>query len=293
MKNLTPDRYREVSVAVVDSSLTAAAVRRHLLGREVYRRTRFVVLRSGSDTAVVAVTKLDDLPLFAPVVDVAVLALPEETVWVDAPDVDTSVPSQLARAAHEHAPGVRCAVVAGRHGHVSFLLDPHPVQVRVVDVVPPYPAKLFDQARLVLDVADDLPPVELIPDVTDLAGLAATRPASRYLLPCRGSGLVLGTQTAYLDERPPDADWVLIGCARSREIHRWFYGRDAPCVDMCPRRLARAASAPTLTKCCLLEVEAFERTNGCAVVPWGASLTLVKSALADLVSAQEQMWSPG
>jgi hypothetical protein len=293
MKNLTPDRYREVSVTVVDSTLTAAAIRRHLLGREVYRRTRFVVLRSGSETAVVAVTKLADSPLFAPVVDVNVLALPEETAWVEEPEVDTSVPSQLARAAHEHAPGVRCAVVAGRHGHVSFLLDPDPVPVRVVDVAPPYPAKLVDQARSVLDVADDLPPVELVAEVTNLANLAATRPATRYLLPCRGSGVVLETGTAYLDERPPDADWVLVGCARSREIHRWFYNRDAPFVEMCPRRLAGTSPGPTLTKCCLLEEEAFERNGGCAVVPWGASLTLVKAALADLVSAQEPTWSHG
>lgn len=288
-----PDRYREVSVAVVDSPLTADAVRRYLLGREVYRRTRYVVLRSGRDTAVAGVIKLDDSPLFSPVVDVTVFALPAETVWVEAPEVDTGVPSLLAKAANEHASGFRCVVVAGRHGHVSFLLDPDPVQVRVVDVAPPYPAKLVDQAQSVLDVSDDLPPVELLADVTDLADLAGTRPATRYLLPCRGSGVVLETDTAYLDERPPDAEWVLVGCARSREIHRWFYRRDAPFVEMCPRRLAGPTSGLTLTKCCLLEEEAYERTGGCTVVPWGASLTLVKAALVDLVSTVEPAWSRG
>jgi len=296
-RNLTPDRYREVSVTAADPPLTAAAVRRRLLGREVYRRTRFVVLRSAGHTALAAVTKADDVPLFAPVTGVEVLALPEETAWVEAPEVDVGVPSQLARVARERAPHARCVVVAGRHAHVGFLLDPVPVRVRVVDVGPPYPAKLVDQARTVLDVAEDLPPVELLADVIDLAALAATRPAQRYLFPCRGSGLVLGAEPAYLDERPPDADWVLVGCARSREIHRWFYGRDAPCVDMCPRRLARtgesAAPAATLTKCCLLEEEAFELDGGCAVVPWGASLALVRAALAGLVAAEERTWSPG
>jgi hypothetical protein len=286
VKNLTPDRYREVAVTVVDFPLTAAKMRCHLLDREVYRRTRFVVLRSGRDVALAAVTKADDTPLFAPVVDATVLALPDETAWVEAPDVDTGVPSQLAQAARERAPGARCVVVAGRHGHVSFLLDSAPVRVRVVDVAPPYPAKLIDQAQAILDVADDLPPVELMADVTDLADLAATRPAARYLLPCRGSGLVLGIEPAYLDERPPDADWVLVGCARSREIHRWFYGRDAPCVDMCPRQLAGTDTAPTLTKCCLLEEEAYVRSAASAVVPWGASLTLIRAALGDLVSAE-------
>jgi hypothetical protein len=282
-----PDRYREVSLTTVAGQLSVETVRRHLIGREVYRRTRFVVLRSDGGAALAAVTKADETPLFAPVVEVDVLALPEETAWVDAPDVDTSVPSQLARAAREHAPGARCAIVAGRHGHVSFLLDPTPARVRVVDVAPPYPAKLVDQAQAVLDVADDMPPVELVADVIDLADLAATRRTDRYLLPCRGSGLVLGARTAYLDERPPDGEWVLVGCARSREIHHWFYHRDAPSVEMCPRQLAAINSAgismPTLTRCCLLEEERYERAAAVAVVPWGASLSLIRTALSDLI----------
>lgn len=303
MSNLIPDRYREVSVTSVDIPLSEASIEGFLLGREVYRRTRFVVLRHGSGTALAAVVRSASEPLFAPVVEVTILALPGRTAWVDAPEVDTGVPSQLTRVAAERAPGVDCVVVAGRHGHVSFVLDPAPVRVTVVDVAPPYPAKLVDQVRSIVDLADDLPPVELVPQVTDLAELAATRAAQRYLLPCRGSGMVLGTDTAYLDERPPAADWVLVGCARSREIHRWFYGRDAPGVDMCPRRLAEAAcssgaaaggtGALTLTKCCLLEEEKFERTGGYAVVPWGASLTLIRAALADLVTSGEVAWSRG
>jgi hypothetical protein len=285
--NLMPDRYREVSLATVDHELSAETVRRYLIGREVYRRTRFVVMRSGSDAAVAAVAKTDDKPLFAPVVEVEVLALPHETTWVDAPDIDTSVPSQLARAARERANGARCVIVAGRHGHVSFLLDPTPTRVRVVDVAPPYPAKLVDQAQAVLDVADDLPPVELVADVIDLADLAGTHHTDSYLFPCRGSGLVLGAQTAYLDERPPDGDWVLVGCARSREIHRWFYHRDPPSVEMCPRQLAAAdrtaTGPPTLTRCCLLEEERYDRTADSAVVPWGASLSLIRTALSDLI----------
>ena len=287
MTNLMPDRYREVSLTTVDHELSVEAVRRYLIGREVYRRTRFVVMRSAGDAAVAAVTKADERPLFAPVVEVEVLALPEETTWVDAPDVDTSVPSQLARAAREHAPGARCVIVAGRHGHVSFLLDPTPARVRIVDVAPPYPAKLVDQAQAVLDVADDLPPVELVPHVIDLADLAGTHRTDSYLFPCRGSGLALGAHTAYLDERPPDEDWVLVGCARSREIHHWFYHRDAPSVEMCPRLLAttdRAAmGTATLTRCCLLEEERYDRTAGFAVVPWGASLSLIRTALSDLI----------
>ncbi len=247
---------------------------------------------SDGETAVAAVTKVDDAPLFAPVVDVDVLAGPGDTAWVDAPDADTSVPSELGRVAREQAPTARCVVVAGRHGHVSFLLDPAPVRIRVVDVAPPYPAKLVDQAQSLVAISDDIPPVELVADITDLTELAASRPAARYLLPCRGSGIVLTTPTDYLDERPPEADWVLVGCTRSREIHRWFYGRDAPTIDMCPRRLAGNTSEATLTKCCLLEEERYERTGRQVVVPWGASLGLIRSALVDLVS-EEAAWLRG
>jgi hypothetical protein len=186
--------------------------------------------------------------------------------------------------------------VAGRHGHVSFLLDPAPARVRVVDVAPPYPAKLVDQARAIVDMADDMPPIELISDVTDLAELAAERSADRYLLPCRGSGAAIGAETAYLDERPPDADWVLIGCARSREIHRWFYGREPPWIEMCPRHLARTEDAApgtaTLTRCCLLEEERYERAAHAIVLPWGASISLIRAALTELVPTGAAAWSP-
>jgi hypothetical protein len=76
-------------------------------------------------------------------------------------------------------------IVRGLYGHVSFILDPAPVRIRVLEVVPPWPPKLVDQLKRVLDVAEDLPPVELVPELVDLRDLAARRPAARYLFPCR------------------------------------------------------------------------------------------------------------
>ena len=86
------------------------------------------------------------------------------------------MPTQLARAAAGHAPGARCVIVRGRYGHVSFILDPAPIRVRVLEVVPPWPPKLVDQLSRVLDLAEDLPPVELVPDLVDLRDLARPRP---------------------------------------------------------------------------------------------------------------------
>jgi hypothetical protein len=297
--NLVPGRYRDVAVAAVDAPLTAAGLERHLLGREAYRRTRWVVARRGPEAALVQVTRApgDGDRLFAPITGVRVLAGPDECALVDAPEVDTGVPTQLARAAMERAPGARCVVVQGRYRHVSFILDPAPVRVRVVEVVPPEPPKLLDQARRVLDAAEDLPPVELVGDLVDLTALARERPAARYLLPCRGAGISLdGAEVRFLDERPAREDWVLVGCARSREIHRWFYGAEAETVEMCPRRLAARpghGTARVLTKCCLLEehLEVDADRRG-VTVPWGATLELVRAGLARVAALAEPAWSP-
>ena len=294
MSNVVPGRYREVAVARVADDLTAEGLERHFLGREAYRRTRYVVARRGAGTAVVEVTKAEDGPLFSPIVGVRVLALPDECSLVDAPEVDTGVPTQLARAARELAPGARCVIVHGRYRHVSFILDPAPIRVRVVEVVPPEPPKLLDQARRVLEVAERLPPMELVPVLVDLTELAGARRAPRYLLPCRGSGIRLeGAEVRFLDERPDKEDWVLLGCDRSRELHRWFYREDADGVDFCPRRAAGrlGGAMPVLTKCCLLE-EHLERERTTVTVPWGASLDLVREGLDRAAAMAEPAWSP-
>ena len=277
--NLVPSQYRNVSVAEVPVALVPDRLRSFFLGRPVYRRTRYIVARHGGASAVVQVSKESEVPLFSPVTSVSVLAGPEQTAFVDAPETDTAVPTQLARAAARLAPGFRCVIVRGRYGHVSFILDPAPIRIRVVEVVPPWPPKLADQLSRVLDLAEDLPPVELVPQLVDLDELAATRPAEHYLFPCR-AGQSACAAVSYLDEIPERAPWTLVGCARSRSIHDWFYGDAVPMVDMCPRRLAeeRTGSMPVITKCCLLEDRVVSEP-GLVVVPWGASLAQIRDGL--------------
>jgi len=304
--NLVPAQYREVSVTEVPVPLEEGAVRGYLSGRPVYRRTRYVIARNGPASMVAEVGKESGQPLFSPVTSVTVLARADETALVDAPDIDTAVPTQLARAAAEHAPGARCVIVRGLYGHVSFILDPAPVRVRVLEVVPPWPPKLVDQLRRVLELSEDLPPVELVPELVDLRDLAARRPAAWYLFPCRaGQGaqdletlLTPGGTTppsppevgvSYLDEIPAREPWTLVGCARSRAIHDWFYGDEVPQVDMCPRNLARpglaSTAGPLLTKCCLLE-DRVASDGDTVVVPWGASLAQIKDGLRLAVAAR-------
>ncbi len=292
--NFLPGRYRGVSVATVPDGvrLDTDGLRGHLLGREAYRRTRFVVARQGGRTALARVTKADDTGLFSPIVDLRMLAGPDECAFVHEPEADTGVPSALAAAALRRAPGARAVVVQGRYAHVNFIIEPRPLRVEVHEVVPPEPAKLLDQARRVLEVAEELPPMELVGRLTDLAELAARAPAEHYLLPCRGSGgEVPGARVSYLDEHPEPADWTLLGCARSRQIHRWFYRSDPPGVDFCPKQTGPRGDAAVLTKCCLQE-EGIESGPGWVSVPWGSSLEHVRAALGRLAASELPAWTP-
>ncbi|HEX2052177.1 MAG TPA: hypothetical protein VHJ78_00440, partial [Actinomycetota bacterium] len=297
VKNFTPGRYRGVSVSDLDFPLERERLVSHLTGREAYRTTEFIVARHGGETALIRVRKEPGDALFLKITEAEVLAGPEECAWVDAPDADTGIPTALARAARERAPGKRCVVVHGLYEHVNFILEPAPVQVRVVDVAPPHPPKLLHQVGRVLDAAEKVAPVELCPDITDLVELAKQKPSERYLYPCRGSGAApQGAEVSYLDQRPEEQDWTLVGCARSRQIHSWFYGEEPPQnIDFCPRKLAALPSegsvGPTLTKCCLLET-GFEVTGDTVTVPWGASLAEVQEALETLVRSVEPEWAP-
>lgn len=275
-------------MANVPVHLDEASLRDYFVGRPAYRRTRYVVARAGTASAVIEVTKQSDAPLFSEITTVTLLAGPDETAYVDAPDADTGIPTSLGRIAADRAPEARCVIVRGRYGHVGFIIDPAPVRIRVVEVVPPHPAKLVDQASRVLDLAEDLPPIELVPELTDLRALAGRKPAEHYLFPCRAGTAVADADVSYLDEIPPRADWTLVGCARSRAIHDWFYEDAAPFVDMCPRSLARRSAGdgplPVLTKCCLLE-DKIAVEGGLVVVPWGASLAEVREGLGRAVAA--------
>ena len=269
-----PARYREVSVANVDVPLERGALHTLLTSRPVYRRTRFIVVRGASTTALVEVRKASTGALFDDVADVRLLCGPGETVYLHRPDLDVGVPSQLVKAAQE-LPDARCVVVEGRYGHVSFVLDPAPVRLHVLDVAPPWPAKLVDQVERVLQTAEDLPAVLPLARVVRLPDLLPAAPSGHYLLQCRGGGMdVPGASVSYLDEVPPRADWTLLGCARSRAIHDFFYDGPVPSIDTCPRSLARDIDVPPgevlLIKCCLLE-EHIETEGRTVVVPWGAT----------------------
>jgi len=285
--NMITRPYRGLSVQDVDVPLTPAGIEDLLGAREIYRRTAFLALRRGGQTALVAVRPEDPDRLFSPVAELRVLSGPATTAWIDEPGADVGNASSLAAAAlAHHRDGVLAYVVQGRYEHVNFIWRPAPVPILVTEVVPPHPPKLLAMAGQVVGFDEDLPPVDLALDAVHVQGLVAANPAAHYLLPCRGSGLPAGPNVSFLDCHPPyHPDWLLIGCERSRQFHQHFYGSDPRRVDLCPK--ARAASgqrgpgARVLTKCCLLE-RGIEVDGTTAVVPWGANLDEVRAALRAL-----------
>lgn len=307
--NVTASRYRQVSVAAVDS-LDPDDLTAHFTGREAYVKTRFVVARlrdrpdqaASDQVALVELVRDNSADLFSPAPAARVLARTEECGYVRDDRADLGIASHLAGAARR-CPGARCVVVEGRYSHVSFILNPDPIDLTVVDVVPPTPSKLADQVRRVLDVAEDLPPVAVTERIIDsrelLAEARQPSPEPQVLVPCRGGGVDIdGAAVSYLDERPePAGAWTLLGCQRSRQIHDWFYGAEpAEVVDWCPRRFVGPAATDdhgelVLSRCCLLE-EGVERRGGAVWVPWGGTLAEVRRAVELLVSERVGAWTP-
>ena len=283
VQNLIPLPYRRVSVQPYHGPMTEDAISTLLLSRDAYRRTDFIVLRGeGTQTAVVAITRAESEPLFSQITSVEVLALPETCVYTERESVDPANRSALAGVAHELDIGPEgTLVVKGLYDHVNFIHHPKPLVVRVVEVAPPEPPKLYGLARQVLSYAD-LPPIRLKLERIEVRELAESVHPAAYLVPCRSGGLDdLPAALFFLDERPERHDWTMIGCERSLQFHRHFYGDEPPRVEMCPRRIAGQRTEPTLLKCCLLETH-IEQDKNMMVVPWGADLAMVEAALRKL-----------
>ena len=246
--------YRGLSAQEADIDLRdEAAIAHYILGREVYRRTEWLLLSNGDDRALIEVRKESFDPLFSPVIEARVLALPHRIVWIEDDQTDVGNPTQLALTALRHQRDDADAyAVKGRFEHINVIWKPQPVTVIVTEVVPPEPAKLLELAKLAVGFDEDLPPLNLVLDAVDIRTMAADNPASGYLLPCRGSGVDLPAEVSFLDTRPAERlDWTLIGCERSLQFHRHFYGDEPTQVDFCPnRRSAQLEGDPlVLTKC--------------------------------------------
>jgi hypothetical protein len=283
--NFVPLPYRCVSFQPYEGEMDAGVITQYLLEREVYRRTDIIILHnSRQQYAVAAVQRATSETLFSPVDKVEVLALPDDCVFITDPATDPANRSALAQLAVKHrVSSEQTAIVAGTFDHINIIHRPKPLVVRVIEVVPPEPPKLYRLIEQVLSYAD-LPPILLELETIDLRDLAATVSPEAYLVPCRSGGLTdLSAPVHFLDERPAHRQsWTLLGCERSLQFHRHYYGDEPPRVEMCPRQLYKPGEKPAMLKCCLLEYD-FEQQENLTVVPWGSDLPMIEKALRQLV----------
>ena len=146
--------YRGVSVQPYDGEMTEAAITAHLMGREAYRRTNVIVLRGPAGAyALAAIRAQDREPLFAPIDDVEVVALPDTCRFIVDPETDCANRSALARLAERYGIGPDGTLICqGKYDHVNFIHHPDPLVIRVVEVSPPDPPKLFHMIEHVLSL---------------------------------------------------------------------------------------------------------------------------------------------
>lgn len=291
MNNLVPLPYSRIGVQRVECELDEQSIKRFFCGKEAYFETDYVVLRRGDACAVASVSKLKVDGLFCPIEDADMLSPPECCRWIDDATVDTGNPSALA----EKASALRVAdsetlIVNGRYEHVNFIHRPRPLVIDVFDLSPPDPPRLLDMARQVV-AYNNFPPVVLRPRIQSILEIIPRRQDKPILFPCGVFQLRLLAQAWYLDERPPRQDWVLVGCDRSRMIHRHVYGADCPRIELCPRKLFATDSAVGLMRCCSVE-KGFELTGRVGVVPWGADRSVIEGALQVLVELPQDTTAP-
>ena len=288
--NVVPLPYNRVSLQRVDFELDQTSIQNFLCGKEAYYQTDYVVLHRGDECAVAEIAKTNEEDLFCRITHVEVISLPKSSHWIDDPSVDTGIPSALAEKAR--ALGVTASetlVVNGLYEHVNFIYRPRPLVIDVFDVAPPDPPRLLDMTRRVL-AYKLFPAMVLNPRIQSIPELVRNLGDKPILFPCGVSQLKGIAQAFYLDERPGRQDWVLVGCERSRRIHRHFYGEDPPRIELCPKRIFANDVSLALMRCCMVE-NGFEVSGGVAIVPWSVEPPHIEGALQALLNCPESRGS--
>lgn len=272
---------KDVSIHEVDVGLDPQSIAGLMDGWRSYVRTEGLVLRHGDEYAVVELHKADGSGLFREVDGYRIVSLPEDTVYVEDPDLDVLNLPAMAAVASRH-PG-KTVVVRGMFSHISYMSGVEPMRLAVVDSVPPTPAKLGVLVRIALMSGYVEHPV--VPELTviDMADKVGDVRTPGVMFPCRVSNLSADRPYFFLDDAPePDVPVTLIGCHLSRRIYRDLYGSDVPFISVCPADHIDP-SQRTIVKCCKVK-SGHEREGNVVRVPWGATVPEVVDALNDLFS---------
>ena len=272
---------KDVSMHDVDIPLDREHISELMRGWTAYIRTDDLVLRNGDSYAVVRLVKSQEPGLFRKVVDFEILSLPEETVYVEEPDMDVLNTPALAALQARH-PG-KAVVVRGMFSHINFIKDIEPQRLMVVDNVPPSPAKLGVLVDIALGSGFVDHPIVKEERIIDMAEKVSEVRTGAVMFPCRVSNLHADIPFCFLDDAPEDpGDVTLIGCHLSQRIFRSLYDRDVPFVNVCPADHIEPG-VKTIVKCCKVK-QGHELDGDVVRVPWGATVPEVVDAINALFS---------
>ena len=152
---------------------------RHFVGREAYRRTRFIVVRNAE--------RRQSWPSRESTNRCSHRSqrCSSSSGRPSAPTSRTpkSTPAFLPHSLAPRRSGTGQSGFVQAASPTSTSSSTRPLRVTVREVVPPYPPKLLDQAKRVLGLAETLPPMELVPDVVKFDQLAQGNTATSYCCP--------------------------------------------------------------------------------------------------------------
>ena len=282
-----PVHCNEVGVRKVEFALREEDIRKAAVGKQVYWKTRYLLLTNRDEWAVVKV-RSEGSGLFRQVSQIDIIALPKDIEYIENPLLNVLSISTMAQEASKTSK--RAVIVKGAFDHVSFIQGETAIVLNVYDVVPPKPSKLVDLTEKALARQNIDRPVILMPKILDVHTLVSSTD-SLVMFPCHTSGVNLkpNNQTVlFLDEAPAlsrsEAKSVtLVGCDLSRKVFNSQYGVLPKFRNMCPKKWALKESSDELGLClCCLEDSDFRREGNLLVLPWGVTSKQVEAAIKSL-----------
>ncbi len=272
---------KDISVRKVECDITEESIASMMDGWVAYKRAEYVVLNHGDQYAVVRLSKSSDGDLFRDVTDYEIISLPDDTVYVERPDMDVINVPALARLQCEY-PG-KAVVVRGLFSHLGFVKDLEPMRLRIVDCVPPRPSKMSYLVNMALASGYISKPIVVEEVDIDLSEISKEAETAEVMFPCEVSGTSSDRPYCFLDQVPDveGRDLTLVGCRLSKRIFSEEYHRDVPFINICPRDRVPDDGVTTIVKCCRVK-EGHEKDGNVVMVPWGATVPEIVDALNDV-----------
>jgi hypothetical protein len=285
---MMPKHCKEVGVKEVDFQLTDDSIKKQLIGLKLYKRTRYLVLNNNDSWAVVELRKTDKRALFNEVIDLDIISLPEDTIFIDDPEIDVLNPTSLAELGLNNPD--KTVVVKGKFEHISFVKDPEVIELNIIDLVPPHPSRLSELIENVISCGLIDFPIEIKVKIIDLNTMVADFQERPVVFPCFASGLKHGNKAYFLDKYPKlnedeIENIVMVGCELSKRIFKELYGKSPEFINTCPKghKEGIPPGSYILTRCCKVK-EGYKIENNIALVPWGATALEVVNAVNAMLS---------